>query len=62
MLDRIEHVKDETVLPNRVIQDKIGEIIKEVCDILSDIVKRVNSLQREVDDWDNYRMEQNERK
>jgi len=62
VLDRIEHVKDETVLPNRVIQDKIGEIIKEVCDILSDIVKRVNSLQREVDDWDNYRMEQNERK
>lgn len=62
MLDRIKHVKDETILPNRVIQDKIGEIIKEVCDILSDIVKRVNSLQREVDDWDNYRMEQNERK
>jgi len=62
VLDRIKHVKDETILPNRVIQDKIGEIIKEVCDILSDIVKRVNSLQREVDDWDNYRMEQNERK
>lgn len=59
-LDRIKRLKEQSERMENT-PNNLSEAISSLCSIVEDLIIIVNSVQREIDDWDNYRIEQNER-
>ena len=53
----VEQIKHMEKTPHN-----LSEAIGALCSIVEELIMAVNSAQREIDDWDNYRIEQNKRK
>lgn len=59
-LDKIKRLKEQVGRMEDTPKN-LSEAIGALCAIVEELIMAVNSAQRELDDLDNYRMEQNER-
>jgi hypothetical protein len=61
-IEKMDIEKIENLKRRRFPGQYINNLAQELLDIILELSLQVNSIQRELDDYDNYRMEQNERR